>query len=134
MSIPLMAAAMKAALISVTPGLALAEDGKVYKPLIDVPYQRLDFIWAAPISNENTSTYRQEGTMQVSLRFPAGDGPDAVEAQAMLIRAAFPRKRTITSGSIKILIERAPEMAVLPIDGDRIVRVVHARFYANDLT
>jgi hypothetical protein len=134
MSVPLIRQAMTAALKAITPTLDTAEEGKKYSPQLDSPYQRLDFFFAEPVNDEASGVYRQDGVMQVMLRYPAGEGPDAVEARAMMIRAAFPRGRSLPNGGVITRVERTPAITTAPIDGDRIVRVVRVRFYASNLT
>ncbi len=126
MSIPAIRAAMEAA-------IAQPVSGQTFRPQADVPNQRIDFIWADPANPENTATYRQDGVMQVALRYPTFMTADDIETRAMQIRDAFPRKRTLTAGAIRIVIDRTPGIAAAPIDGDRMVRIVRVRFTAGDL-
>ncbi len=133
MSIPAIRAAMEAALAAIAPAIAQPVSGQTFRPQADVPNQRVDFIWADPVNPENTATYRQDGVMQVALRYPTFMSADDIEIRAMQIRAAFPRKRTLTAGAIRIVIDRTPSIAAASNDGDRMVRIVRVRFTAGDL-
>lgn len=134
MSIDAIKAALQTALEALTPTLPPAYEGVTFEPVVGVAHQRVDFIFSEPENNENTERYRQGGIMQVTLKYPAGVGSGAIEARALMIRDAFPRKRALTSGGVVTNIERTPAITPGPAEGSWIVRYVRIRFYANDLT
>lgn len=134
MSVDLIQGALQVALEALTPTLRTAYEGNTFKTVVDEPYQRADFIFAAPENNENTSSYRQGGFMQVTLKYPAGVGSGALIARALMIRNAFPRGLALSLGGVVTNIEHTPSIFGGPPEGSWIVRFVRVPFYANDLS
>lgn len=133
MSVDAIKAALQTAIEALSPTLPPAYEGNAFEPTVGQPHQRIDFVWAEPENNENNAVFRQGGMLQVTLKYPAGVGSGALDTRAILVRAAFPRGRALTSGAVVTTIEKTPAIIAGPAEGSWIVRFVRIRFYANGL-
>nr|MDD5724392.1 phage tail terminator-like protein [Syntrophales bacterium] len=75
--------------------------------------------------------YREQGVFQVSLFYPLLAGPQTAEARAQLIRTTFKRGTAMTSGAVKVVVDRTPEIGQGRVDGDRWHIPVKIRFSAG---
>ena len=125
------AAALEPALEAMSPSLTTAKENLTLTPVPATAYQVCDFLFARPVNNEFSANYRQDGIMQVTLRYPANKGAGAAGARAELIAATFKRGSTFTSGGITVLI--TDQLEVMPgyVDGDRWAVPCRSRFTAH---
>jgi hypothetical protein len=124
--------ALTLALKNMEPALDRAnENGKIYEPQKDVPYQRVNILFAPPINNENAASHIETGFMQVTLMYPHRGGTTPAAARAELIRSTFPRGSSFTSGGVTVTIDKTPEIAPAMIEGDRYVVPVRVSFFAH---
>jgi len=104
-----------------------------YKPQADRPYQRLYLIPAAPDDREISANFIERGVFQVSLFYPGFKGPGLAEARAELIRSAFYKGRTLSSGGLQTSIANVPEIGQGMEDLDRWMVPVSIR-YRDEIT
>lgn len=103
-----------------------------YQPLDGVPYQIVDLIDAAPINNENSANFIEQGFLQVRLCYPLGEGPAPLEARFKAIRSHFPRGLSLPPvDGVTTTIERTPEKGPELDEPGRYCRPVRIRFYAH---
>jgi hypothetical protein len=124
-------AALETALAAMSPPLATAYENAPFAPVSGTPYQAVAILFARPDNTENTAGHIELGYMQVTLRYPANAGPGAAGARAELIRTAFPRARSITSGGVTTTISDTPEIRPGYADADRWAVDVIVRFFAQ---
>lgn len=120
MSIVSVRAALEIKLSAMTPVLQTVWENAPYAPVAGTPYQAAYLLPATP---ENPTMgddfYREQGIFQVSLFYPLLTGPKAAADRAQLIRTAFKRGTSMTSGSVTVTITRTPEVSQGRVDGDR---------------
>lgn len=120
MSITAIRAALETKLNGMTPALATAWENVKYDPVVGTPYQAA---YVMPASPDNPTLgdgfYRAQGIFQVSLFFPVQAGALTAETRAELIRTTFKRGTTMTSGAVKVVVDRTPEIGQGRVDGDR---------------
>ena len=132
MSIASVRTALEAKLNAMTPTLAIAWQNVGYTPVTGTPYQAAYLMPATPENPTVGDTfYREQGIFQVSLFYPLLEGTGAVDARAELIRAAFPRGESMTSGGVTVRISRTPEVGQGRRDGDRWHVPVKIRWFAG---
>ena len=120
MSIASVRTALETKLNSITPALATVWQNVGYKPVTGTPYQACFLMPATPDNPTlGDSYYREQGLFQVSLFYLLKVGAQTAETRAELIRAAFKRGTTMTSGTVKVLVDRTPEIGQGRVDGDR---------------
>jgi len=103
-------AALETALAAITPALATAWENVPFSPPDTDPYQCVYVRFSAPDNPEFGARYWERGYMQVTLVYPPSVGDKTARTRAMLVRAAFPRGRTISSGGIDARISDTPEV------------------------
>lgn len=112
--------------------LATAWENAPYIPVSGVPYQQ---VWLLPATPDNPTLgddyYREQGIFQMTLMYPLQTGPAAAVARAELIRTAFKRGTTMTSGTVTVIVDRTPEIGIGRVDGDRWAVPVKVRWYAG---
>ena len=104
---------LRVQLNSVSASFETAWENVSYKPIINTPYQAA---WLLPAEVENPSygggtgqrLERHPGILQVSIFYPSNAGPEPAAIRAEVIKAAFPRGLTLSSGSLRVLIMRSP--------------------------
>lgn len=133
MSVVAIRAALETALNGMTPALPTAWENAAFSPVAGMPYQAVHILFAEPDNIEFGSAHRELGYMQVTLRYPLQTGTAEIAARAELLRNTFYRGATFTSGSVKVVIDRTPEVGSGYVDGDRFVIPVTIRFFANIL-
>ena len=120
MSITSVRAALETKLNAMTPALGTAWENVGYTPVTGTPYQAA---YVMPATPDNPTVgdgfYREQGIFQISLFYPLLAGPQAAEARAQLIRTTFKRGMAMTSGGVKVLVDRTPEIGQGRPDGDR---------------
>lgn len=130
--------ALTKALKEIEPALDTAwENGKLYEPVKDRPYQRVNILPATPRTNEIGRSYIERGILQVMLLYPQRGGTTPAGIRVDLIRAAFYRGRSLTpvSGITTHIGSLDGDGAVTVysamIEGDRYAVPVRVPFYAS---
>jgi len=132
MSISSVRIALENKLNAMTPTLSTAWENVPFTPVTGTPYQRAYLMPATPANpTMGDGYYREQGIFQVSLFYPLQAGPKTAADRAELIRAAFKRGTTLTSGTVSVIIERTPEIGQGRVDGDRWALPVKIRWYAG---
>ena len=108
MSIESIRAALETQLATLTPALDTVHENEAYAPTDGVPYQRVDLLIAQPDSPLMGAGRREQGIMQVTLRYPRGDGARDITARAEAIRDAFPKGAEFAAGSYRVTIFDSP--------------------------
>lgn len=134
--------ALEAALVAMTPALATAWENMPYKnadgtdgtPTPGVPYQQVHLLAARPARLEMSGKWsREQGFMQIDLKYPLNAGSGAAAARAKLIRDTFYDGRSLSASGVTTLIEGEAEISPGRTEPDRYVVPVKVRFYANIL-
>ena len=132
MSIVSVRAALEAKLNAMTPSLSTAWENVPFTPVTGTPYQMVFLLPATPANpTMGDGYYREQGIFQVTLMYPLQAGPKTAADRAELIRAAFKRGTSMTSGGITTIVERTPEIGQGRVDGDRWALPVKIRWYAG---
>lgn len=135
MSIVSVRAALQTKLNGMTPALATSWEAVGYTPVTGTAYQEA---YVMPAQPDNPTLgdgfYRAQGIFQISLKYPPGVGTATAEARAELIRTAFKRGTTLTSGAVKVTIPTTPEIGQGRVDGDRWMIPVKIRWQAGIIT
>lgn len=124
-------AALQVALNAMSPALATAWGNATYAPVTGTPYQRVEILFADPGNEEYGPGYLDQGYMQVTLMYPAGAGDSPARTRAGLIRTAFARGNSFTSGGQVTTITRTPAIGQGVPDGDRWAVPVKIRFHSR---
>ncbi len=131
MSVVSIRAALETALAAVSPPIASAWENDAFtQPDLETPFQSVFLLLAQPENTEIGPQHVQRGLFQVNLQYPLAAGTAAVNARAELVRAAFRRGTSLTSGSIIVTIDKTAEIGPGAIVGDRFTLPVRVRFYA----
>ena len=132
MSLESVRIALETKLNAMSPALATAWENAPYTPVVGTPYQQ---VWLLPATPDNSALgddyYREQGIFQITLMYPLQTGPAAAIARAELIRAAFKRGTSMTSGAATVIVDRTPEIGIGRVDGDRWAVPVKVRWYAG---
>lgn len=125
-------AALELHLKSLPGNVETAFENVTFEPDSKKPYQVANVLFAQP---ENPSFgdgfYRERGFMQVSVRYPVGEGAGPALKRAELIRAAFGRGLSLEREGVTTHIDRTPEIGSGSTEGNRYILNVRIRFYAN---
>lgn len=124
-------AALEGALAAMSPAMPTAWENVAFTPTPGTAYQRVNILFTTPLNDENTASYIEEGYLQVTLCCPINAGPGAADARVELIRSAFPRQKTLTSGGQAVTIHRTPAPMPSFIEGDRYCVPVKVPFFAH---
>lgn len=124
--------ALEVALAGVTPHVQTAWENTHYKPRLGVPFQQVKFFFAQP-ENPTIGGYyhRENGFLEIKLKYPLGGGSTAANARASLIRDLFHRGATFEWVTRKTIIERTPEIEPGRVEDGRYVIKVSVRFFAH---
>ena len=132
MSLASVRIALETKLNSMTPALSTAWENVPFTPVSGTPYQAAYLLPATPANpTMGDGYYREQGIFQVTLMYPLQAGPKTAADRAELIRAAFKRGTSMTSGGITTIIERTPEIGQGRVDGDRWMQIVRIRWFAG---
>lgn len=132
--------ALQTALAAMTPALATAWENEDYRnadgsngsPTEGVPYQEVFLLAARPARLETAGKLRREqGYLQINLKYPLGVGSGAAEARANLIRDTFKDATSFTAAGVTTHIDGEAEIAPARNEPDRYVTPVKVYFYAN---
>lgn len=108
-----------------------AWENLAFTPVEGEPYQRVNFVFAAPANTEISAAYMEQGFLQLMLCYPADTGWAEAAARADEIRAAFPRGRSLPPvGGVTTTIELTPEIMPAVFDQGRYCTPVRVRFFA----
>lgn len=132
MSAVLIRSALEVALAAMSPALATAYENAPFTPVQGTPYQQ---VWLLPATPDNSligraGMYRQDGFLQVDLKYPLSTGPAAAATRAELIRSTFYRGASFTASGVRVNIERTPEIMPGRVEEDRYVLPVRIAFYS----
>ena len=132
MSISSVRIALETKLATITPALSTAYENVPFTPVTGTAYQRAYLMPATPANpTMGDGYYREQGIFQITLMYPLQAGPKTAADRAELIRAAFKRGTTLTSGTVSVIIERTPEIGQGRVDGDRWMIPIRVRFFAS---
>ena len=132
MSISSVRIALESKLNAMTPSLSTAYENVPFTPVTGTAYQMAFLLPATPANpTMGDGYYREQGIFQVTLMYPLQAGPKTAADRAELIRAAFKRGTSMTSGGITTIVERTPEIGQGRVDGDRWALPVKIRWYAG---
>jgi Bacteriophage related domain of unknown function len=131
MSLAAVRAALETRLAALSPAIDTAWQNDGYVPTVGTKYQRVDLMLANPDNPEMGSGYREQGFLQVTLKYGLDDGSTTAEARAQAIRDHFPRALALTSGGIVVTIDRTPAIGSGTRDGDRWSVPVRIFWHAN---
>ena len=132
MSLTAIRIALETKLAAITPELSTAYENVPFTPVTGTAYQAAYLMPATPANpTMGDGYYREQGIFQVTLMYPLQAGPKTAADRAELIRAAFKRGTTLTSGTVSVIIERTPEIGQGRVDGDRWALPVKIRWYAG---
>lgn len=137
MSQVLIMAALEARLAQVTPTLPTAHENVGFVPAPQTPYQRAALLPGEPVNPAyGDEMYREQGIFQVTLCFPAAGGTSPAGAgpartQAELVRAAFPRGSSFTSGGVTVIVSRTASIGPAFNEADRFCIPVRVGYFAH---
>jgi hypothetical protein len=132
MSLAAVRTALETKLNVITPALATSWENVPYTPVTGTPYQACFLMPSTPDNPTlGDGYYREQGLLQVSLFYPLQAGPQTAEIRAELIRTTFKRGTAMTSGSVKVLVDRTPEIGQGRVDDDRWMIHVKIRWSAG---
>ena len=123
--------ALETALDAMSPPLVTAWENESFVPTAGVPFQRVNLLRAQPDDSEVGPLFVEQGYLQVTLCYPAGDNPSAAEARALAVRQAFRRGSSFIVGGVTVIITRTPQLVPPQIDADRYQLPVRIPFRAS---
>lgn len=95
--------------------LPTAYENVPFKPTPRTAYQKVHLLPAAtenPAYGDNVTVLeRESGVFQVTLMYPENEGAANATTRAESIRALFPRGLVLTSGAVRLRIDRSPSVA-----------------------
>lgn len=131
MSIAKVSAALETRLGTLTPALDTAYENRAFKPVADVPYQRVNLIPARTfVVGLDLTTKQLRGIFQVSLCYPLNGGRGPALARAELLFNHFPAGLKLIQSGIRVHCDEPASIASALIDGDRYVVPVSIRYLA----
>lgn len=131
MSIVKIRAALESALNGMTPALATAWENSPFDPVNGTAFQRAFLIFGDPNNQEYGPNYQELGYLQIDLNYPLLSGPNASDQRFELIRETFKRGTSFYNSGVTVTINRTPSISSTYVSGDRFIRPVKIRFYAN---
>ena len=137
MSAVLVRQALEVALAAMSPSLATAWENTPFTAASpSTPYQRVTLLLAQPANDEMSSSYREEGFLQVDLNYPIGssnatNGPAFAAARADLLRSTFPRGASFSASGVTVNVTRTPEIMPGRTEEDRYVVPVRIQFHSH---
>lgn len=131
MSIGAVRIALEGKLNAMTPSISTAWENVPFTPTPGTAYQAAYLLPVTENPTMGDDYYRMAGIFQVNLFYPLQTGPKEAQDRAELIKTAFKRGTTMTSGTVKVIVERTPDIGQGRRDGDRWMVPVKIRFYAE---
>lgn len=118
-------------LATLSPAIATAYEGVSFTPTT-APYQRVMLVPSQPLNpTMGTEHYREAGSFQVFLNYPANKGSGEAIARASQIRTLFKRGTTLIEDSTEVKILTTPQISGNSIVQDRIVVPVIISYIAD---
>lgn len=118
-------------LATLSPAIATAYEGVSFTPTT-APYQRVMLVPSQPLNpTMGTEHYREVGSFQVFLNYPANKGSGEAIARASQIRTLFKRGTTLIEDSTEVKILTTPQISGNSIVQDRIVVPVIIGYIAD---
>lgn len=118
-------------LATLSPAIATAYEGVSFTPTT-APYQRVMLVPSQPLNpTMGTEHYREVGSFQVFLNYPANKGSGEAIARAIQIRTLFKRGTTLIEDSTEVKILTTPKISGNSIVQDRIVVPVIISYIAD---
>ena len=118
-------------LATLSPAIATAYEGVSFTPTT-APYQRVMLVPSQPLNpTMGTEHYREVGSFQVFLNYPANKGSGEAIARASQIRTLFKRGTTLIEDSTEVKILTTPQISGNSIVQDRIVVPVIISYIAD---
>lgn len=118
MSYVLIRQLLEVRLNAITPALATAFENVPFTPLQTTPWQTVHLLPAKTLNPTFGDAFKREtGIFQITLNYQENAGAAAAVARAELIRAQFPRGLALFSGTLRVLIDQAPSVAIGINDG-----------------
>ena len=109
MSNVIIRALLEVHLNAIAPNIATAFENVPFAPVNGTPWQRVNLLTAQTLNPTfGGNFHRETGIFQVMLAYPENAGAAAAATRAELIRLQFVRGTTLTSGSLRVLIDRWP--------------------------
>lgn len=128
-------AALEEALAAMTPALATAWENAAFTPAANTPFQRVSLLPGAPINDEISRNFADQGIFQISLHYPPGTGAAAAEARALSIRSTFYRGASFTKNGLTVTIMKTPMLLpAMDDDQDRYVKPVSIEYRTSNQT
>lgn len=123
--------ALETRLAAIASPLSTQWENKAFTPVAETPYQNVNLILAAPANPEMGRLYQQQGIFQITLRYPIGPGPGAIEATAQAVRDWFYKGLQVAANGLTVTVNNTPEIGGPFNDGDRYCIPIKVRFFAN---
>lgn len=118
-------------LATLSPAIATAYEGISFTPTT-APYQRVMLVPSQPLNpTMGTEHYREVGSFQIFLNYPANKGSGEAIARASQIRTLFKRGTTLIEDSTEVKILTTPQISGNSIVQDRIVVPVIISYIAD---
>lgn len=118
-------------LATLSPAIATAYEGVSFTPTI-APYQRVMLVPSQPLNpTMGSSHYREAGSFQVFLNYPANKGSGEAIARASQIRLLFKRGTALIEDTTEVKILTTPQISGSSIVQDRIVVPVIISYIAD---
>lgn len=121
--------ALEKALDGMTPALPTAWENADFTPQPKVAYQEVFFMPAEPVTLGDV--HREQGILQVDLRYPKGVGPAAAAGRAELMKTVFKRGASFPQGGVTVQMDKNITVMQGRHEGDRWVVPVRIRYFAN---
>jgi len=117
-------------------GVKCVFEGEPYSPSVGTPWMEAVLL---PAETENPTigaqgVAREQGIMQVTVRYPNDAGPKDVTTQAELVRSYFTRGTSMAAGSDHVIVARTPSLSRVRPEQDWLAIVVSIPFFCNRLT
>lgn len=104
-------AALESWLNGMSPAISTAWENRSFTPVNGTPYQRVNLLAADPDNTtQGSAMFIELGILQVTLNYPVGAGPAAIEARAEALRSRFKRGTTLSASGINVHITRTPSI------------------------
>lgn len=97
-------------LATISPSISTSYENLNFQPVNGTPWQRLEL--SSKIGNPTfgDNLKRETGILMLNLMYPLNAGPGAANARADIVRTTFYRGLTLSSGAVRISIDKTPEI------------------------
>jgi hypothetical protein len=132
MSIVAIRTALETRLNNMASPISYAWENLPFTPVSGVPYAQIYLLPADPDNpTMGDGFHRERGVFQISLFYPLQAGAGVAEARAELIKTAFARGQSMTSGAVTVRINKTPTIGHGRVDGDRWHVPVKIQYFAD---